>query len=77
MHFSSRRNSGLHPVKQVDRPPVSSPQLEDAATESDKSVFVGNFSVERISPGGTMSAVVIADNSGDAQIPEMQENPRF
>jgi hypothetical protein len=46
------------------------------AAESDVSDFVEDFSVEHSSPGGTVSAVVIVANSGDSQMPEMQDTPR-
>jgi hypothetical protein len=78
MHFSSRRNKGLHLIQQVDGPAIAALSTADIAIESDESVFVEDFSLEHSSPGGTVSAVVIVANLGDAQMPETQKGtPQF
>jgi hypothetical protein len=76
MHFSVRLAKRLHLVQQADKLAAAVFPVADIAIESKESGFIEDFSLEHSSPGGTMSAVVLVANSGDAQVPEMHSTPR-
>jgi hypothetical protein len=76
MHFSSRRDKGLHWVQQGDRPAITTSPVANAAIETNGSVFEDDFSIEHFSPGGTVSAVVMATDSDDTQMLKKDNTPR-
>jgi hypothetical protein len=76
VHFSSRRNKGLHLVQQVDKPVATGFPVADSAIEISGSVFEDDFSLEHSSRGGTVSAVVIVGDLDDTQIPEEHSSSR-
>ena len=76
MHFASRGNKGLHLVKYIDTPGVAILPIAETAIESDKAIFIEDFSSEHSSAGGALSAVVIVANSGEAKMPETRKSPQ-
>jgi len=75
MHFSSRRDRGLHLVQQVNKRDMDALPVADVAIESTP-VFGEDFSLEHSSPGGTVSAVVMSTDSDDTQMPETHGTPQ-
>ena len=60
-HLAARKHTGIQMIRPTARPvDAGLPSIDQANTEVNEKAFVGDFSAEHCSPGGTVSAVVIA-----------------